>query len=106
MSKIHQHGFDVIACYPVQFGGAWVELEVKLDCEPDETIQNTDWWIARVHVLGSATPEGKLDWIEIPKDHAMHGQIVFWAGNDPATNKQINECWSDWLLDRPRKRRA
>ena len=108
MAKNFQDGFEVWLNYPHELvfdnAGtpvkAYVEMEVKLFCEPDESVGNTDWWVSQVHLRASekfGSQLSKLKEISLPKNDPLTMRIIKWAVDDESNH--INECWSDWLND-------
>jgi hypothetical protein len=62
--------------------------------EPDESVGNTDWYVARLEVAATGQ--------EITKDVPV--AISMSAHVSREYEGQVNIRWQEWLSDRPRKR--
>lgn len=95
-------GFAVWIIYPmpVSIGGqlVYIETEIELYCEPDESVGDTDWWISSMEIAASREPSLRPVMIEIPRVNPMFGRIAKWAAATAADH--INIAFGEWQMDR------
>ena len=75
--------------------GLIVPIEIAAWIEPDESVGNTDWYVARLEI-----PETGQ---EITKDIPL--AITLSAHVSREHDGAVNIRWQEWLADRPRPRR-
>jgi hypothetical protein len=72
-------------------------LPIKVFIEPDESVGCTDWYCATVEldIAGGIELDKNDDGVQRILHHAYRVE-----------SKGINAKWSEWLADKPRRRRA
>jgi hypothetical protein len=74
------------------------EMEVAVEIEPDETVLNTSWYIARIQVHGCPAG-GKYRWFDVHERHPLYIQI-----RDHALayrSGDLFDLWEGYLSEHP-----
>lgn len=100
----------------VNVSGEWIDTgvtyEVILNCEPDESIGDTNYWISGVGIEGrlindmmESRPRAEHEsthWL--PRTHPLHQAAIAYAKRDWKIKERLNDLWAEWLYDRPSRR--
>ncbi len=77
---------------PVEYG----IMDVAIELEPDESVGDTDYYIARCYVHG-AKPQKMYEWHEVPKTSPLFDEIC--AHAKVYRDQQMADLWSEWQSD-------
>ena len=95
----YEDGFDHSFEYPhdVTIGVDKIEgpVPVRVYCEPDESVGDTDWYCAAIYLDLNGG-------IELDKNDEGVQRLMHHAYQ--VERKHIESKWQDWLWDRPRSR--
>ena len=100
-SGFYQDGFDYTFEFepskPLLIGADTFEdvIPVKVYCEPDESVADTDWYIAAIYLDLNGG-------IELDKNDEGVQSLMHHAYS--VERDHIQSKWEDWLWDRPRSR--
>lgn len=96
--------------FPLTFDGGLVvciEVEVRVEIEPDEMTGDTDYWISSVEISGrrmdkGRVVDGKPEWHTVPDSDPMSEVIRTYCYR--THERQLQEKFAEMQADRPRRR--
>lgn len=77
------------------------ETDVRVEIEPDESVGCTHWYVSKI--LIEARVRGKWQMVPVPKGDPMFVMLKTWAQQE--YRPQFEELWSDYLADKPKRKR-